>query len=104
MGKVKKCSKCAGWEECPNRIGENCIPPKKDLQHHGEPIAKLKDGTYQALYYGDGKGGLNYNEPRMFYKKGKKWFLDHDVYKNGMIIYRCDEIIAFCTFEDLKRK
>lgn len=55
----------------------------------------LEDGTIERCYYRNGN-------MRDFEKRGKDWYLIHDVYAHQMIITMCHKVIKFAdTTEEL---
>ena len=65
------------------------------MNYNNELYALLEDGTIEPLYYHKSKRKLDLNEPRMFYKEGNNWYLDHDRFSNKCMARYHHKIIAF---------
>ena len=99
--KCQKRSNCVKLKAWFKEIGEK--PKKtKPLEYNKEPFALLENDSIQCLYFGDGRGGIDYNEPRNFYREGKNWYLDYDDFLTGAIVLFHHKIVKFLSWEEAK--
>lgn len=70
------------------------------MKKNNKPYGQLEDGTIKNLYYLDENGNIDYSEPRMFYKEGRKWYLMFDIYEKNCILTVVKRIVKFLTEEE----